>query len=127
MGIFSKGYKNDAGLDICLDTTVCFSANSTTIIDLQIKYTPKRGTMAYLCERTSAAEKGLCVAKCPIDADYCGNLTAIVHNLSGVTCFYHKGQSFCQLVVVPIKYPKLKVKIRKAGKRRDGKLGSTGV
>lgn len=124
--MFSKGYKNDAGYDILLDIPIVFQPFVTTVIDLGIKYTPKKGYMGFLCSRTSAASKGLIVAQCPIDTDYSGTIHAIVHNLSSKIIQYDAGEAFCQLVIVPIKYDKrIKCKIKKLGRRSTGKFGST--
>lgn len=123
---FSKGYKDDAGIDIILDRKVVFMPMSTQSIELAVNFTPSEGKMGLLCARTSAAIKGLTVAMCPIDPNYTGEVIAIVSNVSNEIITYDKGESFCQLIEVPFvnheEFP-----ARKQGKRSDGKLGSTGV
>lgn len=122
--IFSKGYIEDAGVDILLREKVTFLPMSTTSVTLDATYIPNEMEMGFLCARTSAAAKGLSVATCPIDPYFNGKITAIVHNVSNKIIEYDVGEAFCQLVVVPMKC--LPVKPRKQGKRGDGKLGSTG-
>ena len=125
---FMKGYKNDAGVDVVLDKEVIFLPHKTTSVNLNVKVTPKKGEMAVLCARTSAAIKGLNVAMCPIDADFNGNITAIVHNVSNNIITYKPGESFCQWVGIKlcnIDNVSDKIIIKKEGKRTDGKLGST--
>ena len=124
---FKKGYAADAGVDIILDKDVVILPMSTMSVELNITVTPDEGEMAVLCARTSAATKGLCVAMCPIDANYTGNVTAIVHNVSNQIITYKKGESFCQVVSLPITCCVGDVEIKKPGKRSSGKLGSTGI
>lgn len=124
---FSKGYAEDAGTDVILEETVTFLPLSSTAINLDIGCTPEEGSMCFLCARTSAANKGLIVATCPIDANYTGTVTAIVHNVSNDVIIYKRGESFCQIVAVPItSVPSGPTLVKNAGKRTDGKLGSTG-
>ena len=124
---FRKGYLADAGTDVALIEDVTILPMSTMSINLQVTVTPKEGEMAVLCARTSAAAKGLCVAMCPIDANYSGEVTAIVHNVSNEIITYKKGEAFCQVVGLPITQPIKDVVVKKEGKRSDGKLGSTGI
>ena len=123
---FIKGYLEDAGTDIILNKRVIFMPMSTTTIDLDVSITPEVNTMSFLCARTSAANKGLYVAMCPIDADYSGNISAIVHNLSNNIITYEAGESFCQYVTCNIIVNK-KSKCKKSGKRTLSKLGGTDV
>jgi len=124
---YSKGYANDAGIDIVLDDDVEFIPLSTSTINLKIVMTPDKFYMAMLCSRTSAANKGLIVANCPIDPDYNGEILAIVHNVSNDIIRYKKGESFCQLVILPFKPITKNIMPKKFGRRTDGKLGSTDI
>ena len=123
---FKKGYIADAGTDVILDRDIVILPMSTMAVDLNVTVTPNEGEMAVLCARTSAATKGLCVAMCPIDANYTGNVTAIIHNVSNQILSYKKGEAFCQVVGLPITNCTGDVYVKKPGKRSDGKLGSTG-
>lgn len=125
--LFVKGYKEDAGIDVCLQEDVTFMPMSSQSFGLKINVTPKEGEMAILCSRTSAASKGLIVAMCPIDPNYTGEVVAIVHNISNNIINYKKGEAFCQIVTIPFGQTNVDgVVIKKEGKRTDGKLGSTG-
>lgn len=123
----TKGYQNDAGIDIVLTEDVEFIPLSTNTINLKISITPSKGNFGILCSRTSAANKGLVVATCPIDPDYTGDITAIVHNVSNDIITYKKGESFCQIVLLPYETYAKDVRVKKTGKRTDGKLGSTDI
>lgn len=126
---FKKGYYDDAGIDIVLEEDVSFMPHSTSAIDLNVVCVPSENTMSILCARTSAAQKGLNVAMCPIDPNFNGTITAIVHNISNDIISYKRGESFCQLLTVKLSntnIPSSEILIKNCGKRSDGKLGSTG-
>ena len=126
-GKLSKGYEADAGCDVIIQRTAVFRPMCTQVFELDLQLDIPEGFMGMLIARTSAAVKGLNVAMCPIDPHYNGKVNAIVHNISNDTITYKKGESFCQLVIVPVTIlhgPT--VNIRKPGKRTDGKMGSTG-
>lgn len=126
-GNLSKGYVDDAGIDIILDKDVVFEPLKTTAIELNVTVDIPTNYMGMLIARTSAAIQGLNVAMCPIDAHYNGKITAIVHNISDKKVVYKKGQSFCQLVIVYIVTTfGPPINIRKTGTRTNGKFGSTG-
>lgn len=121
---FNKGYLDDAGTDIILDRDVTFMPMSTEKFDLNIKITPNIDEASFLYSRTSAAAKGLIVSHCPIDANYNGNVTAIVNNISNNIITYKKGESFCQYVTFKI-LTNRDVRCKKDGKRSKSKLGET--
>lgn len=121
---FVKGYAADAGVDILLNEDVVFLPMSTTTVNLKVHITPEEGTMSFLCARTSAANKGLSVATCPIDANYTGEVLAIVHNTSNDIIKYRAGESFCQYVTCKINVAD--VPCKKEGKRSTSNLGGTG-
>lgn len=126
---FVRGYEDDAGVDIILQEDVTFMPMSTRTYGLKVSITPKEGQMSFLCSRTSAASKGLIVAMCPIDPNYSGEVTAIVHNISNNIITYKKGEAFCQAVCSPFVkiFGNEEIVTKKKGKRSDGKLGSTGI
>ena len=120
-----KGYYDDCGVDVLLTEKVTFMPLSTQTVNLKIHVTPKENEMGFLCARTSAANKGLSVAMCPIDPNYSGDVMAIVHNVSNKIITYEAGEGFAQVVMVPFINNAL-IPCRKSGKRAAGNLGSTG-
>lgn len=121
---FVKGYIDDAGVDIILDRDVTFMPMSTTTIDLNVNITPEISSAAFLCARTSAAQRGIQVAACPIDPFYTGNVSAIVTNISNDIITYKKGEAFCQYVQFEI-IVNDNILTKKAGRRTDSKFGGT--
>lgn len=122
---FSKGYKNDAGVDVIMDREIIFRPHSVTTINLGVKLTPKRNTMLIIAPRSSYARQGLILCNCPVDADYDGEIHAIVYNSSNEEIICKENTSFCQIMNVKIKTIK-NVEIRKKGKRKSNCFGSTG-
>lgn len=121
----SKGYKRDAGNDIILEEAVLFPARQLTIVNLGKLPNPLPPTVCgIIAPRSSAAQKGLLIANCPIDSDYCGDVHAIVYNASDEPIFYPAKNSFCQLVIYKVVYDD-SVKERKNGLRSNGAFGST--
>ena len=121
----SKGYKRDAGNDVILDYDVLLPAQTLTIVNLGKLPSPLPPTVCgIIAPRSSAAQKGIFIANCPIDSDYCGDVHAIVYNVSDKHIYYEAGESFCQLVIYKVIYDE-SVKERKNGVRGDGAFGST--
>ena len=130
MKIFRQGYVNDAGIDLICEKKYVFEPMTTTIVQMEHKCTPLPGTCGMLVARTSAAKKGLIISMCPIDADYTGNLTAIVFNTSKHKIIYEKGQAFAQIVFIKLAIPPLhNDEVEQLHeyyeKRGNNKLGST--
>lgn len=120
-----KGYKNDAGSDIILDNDVLLPAQMLSVVNLgKLPKTIPCGLCGIIAPRSSAARKGIFIANCPIDTDYCGDVHAIVYN-TGHDCLHYKaGEAFCQLVVYGIAYD-MDVEVKKKGSRTTGAFGST--
>lgn len=121
----SKGYAADAGTDIILDHDVEFLPHSTTEVSLNWNYNPEPGHTGLLLLRSSAGKKGLSINTSPIDPGFEGNTTAVIQNHSDDIITYKKGESFCQLVVLP--FVPVDAPVRKEGNRGSGKYGSSGA
>ena len=119
-----KGYLEDAGVDIILDYDITFKAHSTTVVPLEVEADVLEDTCGMLIERTSAAKQGIIISHCPVDANYTGEIHAIVHNLSGNDITFPAGIAFCQYVVVRIETLR-NIPCKKQGKRGDSAFGQT--
>lgn len=120
-----KGYEADAGTDIILDHDVEFLPHSTTEVSLNWNYNPREGETGLLLLRSSAGKKGLAINTSPIDPGFEGNTTAIIHNHSDEIIRYNRGESFCQLVVLP--FVSVDAPHRRSGARGTRKYGSSGA
>lgn len=121
----SKGYKNDAGVDVIVDKDITFPAKKMTVFPLGVKITPNKNRMAIIAPRSSYAAKGLLICNCPVDADYTGEIHAIVFNAGDEDVVCRADEAFCQILMVKIQT--IKIKPRKKGRRRNHSFGSTGA
>ena len=122
---FKKGYKDDVGIDICLDFEVQFKPFETKIIDVGTNIQVPQGNAVMMCARTSAAKKGIIVNQCPIDPGYTGNIHIIAHNCSNDNVTFKKGEAFAQLYCFKISKIDVNVEIKKQGARNANCFGST--
>lgn len=120
-----KGYEADAGYDVILDKDVELKPG-LNVINLNIKVNVQEGEFAYLCARTSTAKESIIVYQCPIDANYNGDVHAIVQNMSGEYKVYKQGEAFCQIVYCKLGTCHNDYLVKKEGKRTNGAFGSTG-
>lgn len=122
---FKKGYKDDVGIDICLDFDVEFKPFETKIIDTGTSINTDVGYAVMMCARTSAAKKGIIVNQCPIDPGYTGNIHIIAHNCSNSYVTFKKGEAFAQMYCFMMGNINVQLEIKKQGKRNKNNFGST--
>ena len=120
----SKGYQDDAGVDITVNKKVIFKSHEMTVVDLGIGITPRKNEMVVIAPRSSYAAKGLIICNCPIDPYYTGYIHGVVYNGSNDDVICDEGQAFCQAIIIKIRTIR-NVKIKKKGKRGDHSFGST--
>jgi len=134
----TKGTPLAAGWDCYAPTPGCVRPGETAVIPLGIKLAPSIGLtrdtahghdfMVELRGRSSLAAQGVLTHVGTIDADYRGEVSAIVTNLGGAPFEWRRGDRVCQLVVVPL----IPVEMRRVERveadteRGDGAMGSTG-
>ena len=125
MTLLTKGYKDDIGVDICLDHDVIFRPFTTLVIDtgICIPTTSRRSVM--MCARTSAAKQGIIVNPCPIDPNYTGTAHIIAHNCSNSVVVFPAGKAFAQIYAFDVQELNLDVTIKRAGYRDGHNFGST--
>ena len=122
---FSKGYKDDVGVDICLDHDVILEPFETKVINIGTPVPTRQGVATMMCARTSAASKGIIVNQCPIDPNYDGNAHIIVHNCSNKRVVFPQGVAFAQLYAFYIQQPNIDYSVKRHGYRGDNAFGST--
>lgn len=120
-----KGYKDDIGIDVCLDYDVRFEPFQTLVLDtgLQLPTNYRRSIM--MCARTSAAMRGIIVSQCPIDPNYSGTAHIIAHNCSNEIVEFSRGEAFAQIYAFDIQEIPVDIKIKKPGIRENHGFGST--
>lgn len=122
---FSKGYKDDIGIDICLDHEVIFKPFETKVIDVGVTLPTYNRTAVMMCARTSAAKKGIIVNQCPIDPNYEGNIHIIAHNLSNNEITFPAGVAFAQMYAFDVQRIDVAYEVKRYGWRGDNNFGST--
>ena len=86
------------------------------------------GTVASIRPRSGLAKKGLVAVYGTIDADYRGELAALVHNVTDLPFAVQPGDRIAQLVVTPVlRIEPQEVEELDETARGDGGFGSTGV
>lgn len=122
---FKKGYRDDVGIDICLDYDVEFAPFETKVISIGETIPVYLGECVMLCARTSAAARGIIVNQCPIDPNYTGPIHIIAHNCSKDFVSFPAGTAFAQLYAFHFEKIHIPVKIKKDGKRGENNFGSS--
>ena len=125
MTTFKKGYKDDIGIDICLDFKVIFKPFETKVIDTGISIPTRLYRSVMMCSRTSAAKQGIIVNQCPIDPNYNGNIHIIAHNCSNNVVIFDPGKAFAQLYAFDCQEIPVEVEIKQSGSRSNNAFGST--
>ena len=125
MTTFKKGYKDDVGIDICLDFDVEFQPFETKIIDTGVSLPTRQCQSIMMCARTSAAKQGIIVNQCPIDPNYKGNIHIIAHNCSNNTIIFEADKAFAQLYAFEVQDIPIEIEIKRYGYRYDNAFGST--
>ena len=121
----TKGYKDDIGVDICLDRDVIFQPFETKVIDIGLYIPTINRRAVMMCARTSAAKQGIIVNQCPIDPNYTGNAHIIAHNCSDKIVSFPAGKAFAQIYAFDVQDTCLDVEIKRSGYRDDHNFGST--
>jgi len=123
-----------AGLDLMAavppDAPVTIEPGARALIPTGIAIALPRGTEGQVRPRSGlAARHGITVLNSPgtIDADYRGEIHAIIVNLGSESFLVERGQRIAQLVVAPVLRAQLSIeKTLSKTKRSTGGFGSTG-
>ena len=125
MTVLKKGYKDDIGIDLCLDYDVVFRPFETKTICTELKLPSKSGVAIMMCSRSSAAKKGIIVNQCPIDPGYTGFVHIIVHNTSNSTVHFPAGTAFAQCYAFKIEDIDVSIEIKNDSHRGVKNFGSS--
>lgn len=120
-----KGYRDDIGIDICLDFEVTFKPFETKVIDIGLNIPTINRRSVMMCARTSAAKRGIIVNQCPIDPNYTGNAHIIAHNCSNNVVTFPAGIAFAQIYAFDVQELDLDIELKRYGYRDERNFGST--
>jgi dUTP pyrophosphatase len=101
------GSPEAAGLDLyaAIPELVVLPPGVVTVVDTGWAVSVPAGTVGLVCSRSGLARRsGVCVLNAPgiLDADYTGELAAILLNTSSTPYVVKPGDRVAQLVVVPL-------------------------
>lgn len=117
-----------AGLDIHTPIDVILSPGIIHKLDTGLKMIIPEGYYGQIQSRPSLCLKGIFVLGGVIDADYRGEISVILVNLSKTAHRISMHDRIAQVVCIKITYPiSIQVKRLTDSKRSDGGFGSTGI
>lgn len=122
---YVRGYKDDAGVDIVLDRPMLITPGFNKI-ELNTKYTPGEGEVAFLVPRGSTAAKGIFPIMVAIDTGYDGTLTGFIINATNERYVFKPGDRVFGIVNFKLGKDRVDFTIAKDGKRGSNKLASSG-
>lgn len=117
-------HHTDTGADIFMPSDGRIGPRDTAIVKLGFGIVIPNGYTAKTQVRTSIASKGILVETCAIDAEYTGEISLILHNISYDTFTWKKGDRLAYIEVYPIVYPKFVEEFETP--RDNNAFGSTG-
>ena len=124
-----RAHPTDAGIDLHAAQQVMINPHETKKIPLGVKTAIPAGYVGLLIARSSLGTRDLGLANDigVIDPDYRGELCALIQNRGRVSQIINLHERICQLVLVPIITPQLKLVERlDTTQRGTGGFGSTG-
>ena len=134
----SRKHKTDAGADLYAPEDAVIPANGFLRYSAGLGVQIPEGFVALIFPRSGMTAKGIGMELPPIDANYTGNIHAILTNHTNEDYQIKKGDRIGQLVVLPCLTPDFefyaseaeeqvaKEAIENAGARGDNGFGSTG-
>lgn len=127
MNNFVKGYEDDAGVDIILNTVLELVPGMNNI-ELPCTYTPSKGEVAFLISRGSTAVKGIFPITVAIDTGYTGIIHGMIINMSDRKQVFMPGERVFGIVNLKLggSRENPKAQIAKLGKRNDNWNNSSG-
>lgn len=123
------GSVDAAGMDFYQPESVVIKSHETKYITLGLAVEIPKGYMLMLAPRSSMSKTPLIIPNSfgVIDADYRGEIKAILHNTSGDAYLIQKGDRLVQGILVPVGALKLlEVTQLTETARGTGGIGSTG-
>lgn len=98
----NRMHANDAGADVYMPYDLILNPGEIAKIPLGFGIEVPDGFAGYIFPRTSMATRGLVCELPPIDSGYCGEIHAIVSNISKRSYKLVKGSRIGQLVIQPV-------------------------
>lgn len=120
---------DSAGIDLKASKGIIMNPHERVKIPLGVRVAIPKGHVGLLIGRSSMGAKGIAVSNAVgvIDADYRGEIIALLTNTNNHTVTIMEGDRVAQLLIMPIAQPKIvRVESLDETTRGEGGFGSTG-
>lgn len=120
---------DSAGIDLKASKGIIMNPHERVKIPLGVRVAIPKGHVGLLIGRSSMGAKGIAVSNAVgvIDADYRGEIMALLTNTNNHTVTIMEGDRVAQLLIMPIVQPKIvRVDSLDTTTRGEGGFGSTG-
>ena len=123
-----RAHKIDAGIDLKSPTNRVIKAHGAVRIDTGVHVQLPHHTAGLLVAKSGLNAKHGITSTGLIDEGYTGSIVVKMYNNSDAPYFVHKGDKISQLVVIPVRYEKVKIVDKLDGETERGAqgFGSTG-
>lgn len=123
-----RAHPTDAGLDIRSPVEVPLRAGKSAVIRTGVHIQLPKGTCGLLVSKSGMNVLEGITSTGLIDEGYTGEIVVKLYNHSTAHRTITRGQKISQLVVVPVRYPKVELAEEiEGGPRGDHGFGSTGA
>lgn len=120
-----RPHGNDAGADVYMPYDYTLQPGEIVKVLLGFGIKVPDGYAGFVFPRTSMAIKGLVCELPPVDSGYCGEIHAIISNVSSKPQKLSKGSRVGQLVITPVVIADFVTDL--GAERGTGGFGSTGA
>lgn len=122
-----RAHETDAGLDLRTPTEVTVPALGSVVIDTGVHVELPRFTAGFLKSKSGLNVKHGIVSEGVIDVGYTGSIRVKLYNHGNDDYTFNAGDKITQLVIIPVKIPKLElVSSLEETERGEGGFGSSG-
>ena len=124
-----RAHKIDAGIDLKSPTNRVIKAHGAVRIDTGVHVQLPHHTAGLLVAKSGLNVKHGITSTGLIDEGYTGSIVVKLYNNSDTTYIVQRGDKISQLVVIPVRYERMKIveKLDEKTERGSHGFGSTGV
>ena len=124
-----RAHKTDAGIDLKSPTNRVIKAHGAVRIDTGVHVQLPHHTAGLLVAKSGLNVKHGITSTGLIDEGYTGSIVVKLYNNSDTTYIVQRGDKISQLVVIPVRYERMKIveKLDEKTERGSHGFGSTGV
>ncbi len=123
----TRAHHDDAGIDLYACGNHIVESHMTCMIPIGVAFEIEAGYVGLIWDKSSIGSKSLKTLGGVIDAEYRGEVSVMVHNLSDSTYTFEHGHKVAQLLIQKVEFPDIiEVEELSNSLRGEGGFGSTG-